>query len=291
MLRILFSRRYILITLLVLAAMLVMLRLGVWQLDRRQQRLARNADLVAKLEAAPLSLNTAAAAWPLPSDRDMIRNTRATATGQFDFSRQLVLLQQPYQGQLGLHLVAPLLLEGTGQAILVDRGWVPGDNLETAAMVQYDEPAATVTLEGFLQPSQILFGQAAEKAKNNPEPQEPKSEWYRIDVEAIQGQMPYQLLPVYLLQSPDTAGSTGLPYRIQPEADLSEGPHLGYALQWFAFAITAGVIYVSLVRSRVNKATPDMAATTAAGDGSIGAEAVAPAAQQGNGTWQVASGK
>jgi surfeit locus 1 family protein len=290
MLKALFSRRYILVTLLVLAAMAVMMRLGVWQLERREQRLARNADLVAKLEAAPLSLNTAVAAWPLPSDRDVIRNTRASGTGQFDFTRQLVLLQQPREGQLGLHLVAPLVLDGTGQAILVDRGWVPGDNLETASMPQYDEVAVTVTVEGFLQPSQILFGQAAERARANPEPQTPKAEWYRIDVEAIQEQMPYQLLPVYLLQSPDPTGNTGLPYRIEPEVDLSEGPHLGYALQWFAFAITAGVIYLSLVRSRLRKAATDTAAVAIVDDGT-GAEAAVPAVHQGNGTWQAASGK
>ncbi len=288
MLKALFSRRYILVTLLVLAAMAVMMRLGVWQLERREQRLAQNADLVAKLEATPLSLNAVATAWPQTTERDVIRNTRSVATGQFDFARQLVLLQQPREGQLGLHLVAPLVLDGTSQAILVDRGWVPGDGLETAAMAQYDEPSATVTVAGFLQPSQILFGQAAERAKANPEPQTPKAEWYRIDVEAIQGQMPYELLPVYLLQSPGPSGNTALPYRIEPEVDLSEGPHMGYALQWFAFAITAGVIYVSLVRGRLNKAAAVSAA--ASGDGTA-AEAASPAMQQGNGTWQAASGK
>lgn len=290
MLKVLFSRRYILITLLVLAAMAVMLRLGVWQLDRREQRLARNADLVAKLQAAPLSLNEAAGAWPLSTDRDVIRNTRAAATGHFDFARQLVLLQQPYEGQLGLHLVAPLVLDGSGKAILVDRGWIPGENLQTAAMAQYDDPAAPVTVDGFLQPSQILFGQAAERARDNPEPQQPKAEWYRIDVEAIQGQMPYELLPAYLLQSAGPAGNTGLPYRIEPEIDLSEGPHLGYALQWFAFAITAGVIYVSLVRSRLRKAAADVAATAIASDSTTG-EAAAPSLQGGNGTWYAAGGK
>ncbi len=62
------------------------------------------------------------------------------------------------------------------------------------------------------------------------------------------------LLPVYLLQSPAPEGNVTLPYRSEPEVDLSEGPHLGYALQWFAFAITAGVIYLALVRSREKKA-------------------------------------
>ena len=99
MLKTLFSRKYILMTLLVVAAMAVMARLGVWQLDRRQQRIARNADLVAKLEAVPASMNEAAlaATWPLPEDRDAVRNIRADAIGQFDFDQQILLLQQNHQ--------------------------------------------------------------------------------------------------------------------------------------------------------------------------------------------------
>ena len=62
MLKTLVSRKYILVTLLVLVAMAVMARLGVWQLDRRQQRIAHNADLVAKMNAAPIWMNEAAAA-------------------------------------------------------------------------------------------------------------------------------------------------------------------------------------------------------------------------------------
>ncbi len=99
MLRALFSRRYILMTLLVIAAMAVMARLGVWQLERREQRIARNADLAAKLEAPPISLNAAAAAaaWPLPEDRAAVRNLPAEAAGQYDFDRQLLLVQQNYR--------------------------------------------------------------------------------------------------------------------------------------------------------------------------------------------------
>jgi surfeit locus 1 family protein len=62
------------------------------------------------------------------------------------------------------------------------------------------------------------------------------------------------LLPVYLLEAPGPQGNAVLPYRIEPEVDLSEGPHMGYALQWFAFAIVAGVVYVAAVHSRLRKA-------------------------------------
>ena len=41
--------------------------------------------------------------------------------------------------------------------------------------------------------------------------------------------------------------------RFGASPDLSEGPHLGYALQWFAFAVVAGVVYVGVVRARLRK--------------------------------------
>ncbi|MCS6845951.1 MAG: SURF1 family protein [Caldilineales bacterium] len=256
MLRTLFSRRYIATTLLVLAAMAVMARLGVWQLDRREQRLARNAELAAKLAAPPVSLNDAASApaWPLSSDRDEVRNVRAEARGRFDFSHQVILVQQLFEGMPGVRLVAPLVLEGTERAVLVDRGWVPVDQVEAARQGQFDVETGEVTVLGVLQPSQILFGRAAERAAQQASPGGPQTDWYRVDIEALQRQMPYALLPVYLQQAPGPQGNTALPYRSTPTVDLSEGPHLGYAIQWFSFAVIAGVIYVALVRSRERKA-------------------------------------
>ncbi|HSN76571.1 MAG TPA: SURF1 family protein [Anaerolineae bacterium] len=256
MVKALFSRRYIFITLLVIAAMAVMARLGVWQLERREQRIARNADLVAKLEAAPLSLNEAALApaWPLPDDRNAVRNLRAEAAGQYDFAHQMLLVQQNYDGMPGAHLVTPLVLDGGQQAVLVDRGWVPFEDVESGRWQQYDDASGSVTIAGRVQPSQILFGRAAEQAASGAGSHQSEAEWFRIDIEAIQGQVPYHLLPVYLLEAPGPQGNAALPYRIEPDVDLSEGPHLGYALQWFAFAIVAGVVYVAAVNSRLRKA-------------------------------------
>ncbi len=260
MVKALFSRRYILITLLVIAAMAVMARLGVWQLERREQRIARNADLVAKLEAAPVSLNEAAlaATWPLPEDRSAVRNVQAEAAGEYDFANQMLLVQQNYRDMPGAHLVVPLVLAGTDQAVLVDRGWIPFDEVQSGHWQQYDDPHGPVTISGRVQPSQILPSRAAEQAGSNPAPpQQPEEEWYRIDIDAIQGQVPYQLLPVYLLEAPGPQGNIALPYRIEPEVDLSEGPHLGYALQWFAFAIVAGVVYIGALRSRLHREQDD----------------------------------
>jgi cytochrome oxidase assembly protein ShyY1 len=52
----LFSRRWFLTTLLALAAVGVLIRLGIWQLDRLSQRRAFNASVIAQQTAAPLAL-------------------------------------------------------------------------------------------------------------------------------------------------------------------------------------------------------------------------------------------
>ena len=60
---------------------------------------------------------------------------------------------------------------------------------------------------------------------------------FYVDVARLQPQMPFELVPAYLklrAQTPSTAGT--LPTPLPPEQhDL--GPHLGYAIQWFSFAI------------------------------------------------------
>lgn len=256
MLRALFSRRFLFATLFVLAAMAVMIRLGVWQLDRREQRIARNADLTAKLAAAPVALNeiAEAAQWPLPTERTAVRNLPAAAEGEFDFAGQMLLVQQSYNNEPGAHWIVPLRLTGSDKAVLVDRGWLPFSDIASGRWQQYPHEDAAVHVTGYLQPPQLLPG-AAETPPAGPGQRlaQPQLEWYRLDVAAMQSQLPYPLLPVYLLADTGDAANSQPPVAIEPEVDLSEGPHLGYALQWFAFAVTAGVVYVAAVRSRTAK--------------------------------------
>jgi surfeit locus 1 family protein len=240
----LFNRRWWWSTLVVLLGMAFLARLGVWQLDRLDQRRARNAELVRQLALAPLPLG----GQPLPADLSSLKNRPASARGEFDFSRQVALQYQNWMDAPGIHLVAPLVMEDTGQAVLVDRGWLPADQAAPETWSQYDE-RGPVTVTGLIQLSQTLPGGADQAAQ--PAPAEFKSEWYRVEVEAIQAQMPYDLLPIYLLQSPTRGDDATLPYQVEPEIDLSDGPHLGYAIQWFIFAIILGIVYVSYVRKKV----------------------------------------
>jgi len=88
-------------------------------------------------------------------------------------------------------------------------------------------------------------------------PQQAQSEWFRVDVAGIQPQMPYDLLPFYLMWQPEgeAVAQTALPYRTAVEFDLSEGIHLSYAVQWFLFAAMFGVGYVYYVRKDMRERT------------------------------------
>lgn len=248
---ILFNRQYWWATLVVLLGMAVLARLGMWQLDRLEQRKARNAEIVRQLELPPLSLTDE----PLAEDLTSLKNRRATARGEFDFSNQVALLYQNLQDTPGIHLITPLVIEGSSQAVLVDRGWLPIDQAAPENWSQFDEPGP-VSVTGFIRLSETLPARAGDAPQR--QVAEPQSEWYRVDIEAIQGQVPYELLPVYILQSPPEDRDITLPYEVEPEFDLSNGPHLGYAIQWFTFALILGIMYVRYVSNKeASQAPPD----------------------------------
>ena len=129
----------------------------------------------------------------------------------------------------------------------------PADQAATEKWSLFDEPGH-VTVTGFIQPSQTLPASADAAQRIPPEPQ---PEWYRVDIEAIQAQVPYELLPVYVLHSPQDEGDAVLPYRVEPEFDLSEGSHLSYAIQWYIFALILGIIYIRYVTLKEASQPPE----------------------------------
>jgi surfeit locus 1 family protein len=240
----LFNRRWWWSTLLVLLGMAVLVRLGFWQLDRLAQRRAHNAEIAQQLALPPLSLTDTA----LPGDLTSIKYRRVTALGTFDFSHQIGLKLQNWMGTPGIHLITPLVIEGSPQAVLVDRGWIPIDQAAAENWSQFDE-VGPVTVTGFTKLSQPLPARTGNAAQATSA--EPQLEWYRVDIGAIQAQMPYKLLPIYVLQSPTGDANANLPYRVEPEFDLSDGPHLGYAIQWYIFSLILGTMYVYYISKSI----------------------------------------
>jgi surfeit locus 1 family protein len=237
----LFSRRWILTTLLALAAVGVLIRLGIWQLDRLAQRRVFNASVIAQQTAALLTLDSAT----LSDDLGSMEYRAAIVTGTYDHAQQVILRNQVWQTRPGVHLLTPLVISGTNRAVLVDRGWIPSEDSAPDKRSQYDEPGV-VTVRGVLRRPQTRpdFGGV-------PDPplapgQTRLDAWNIVNVERISQQVNVPMLAVYIQQSPGAAQTA--PYPSEPQLDLTEGPHFSYALQWFAFAAILAIGYPVYVR-------------------------------------------
>ncbi|MFL7838403.1 MAG: SURF1 family protein [Candidatus Promineifilaceae bacterium] len=234
-LKTIFSRRWWWVTILVLIVMLVLARLGVWQLDRLQQRRAANAQIAAVLDAAPINLNEA----DIPEDYEEWENRLAAGSGIFDYDQQVLLKLQNWGYRAGVNLITPLVLEDGQTAVLVDRGWIPDTEIAPEAITAFNIPGQ-VTIDGYIALSQELSREPAAT------PEGPQSEIFRVDIPALQAQIPYKLLPFYVVQSPQDENEQ-LPFRLKRQTELSEGNHLSYAVQWFIFSIGLGVAYLVFV--------------------------------------------
>jgi surfeit locus 1 family protein len=128
---------------------------------------------------------------------------------------------------------------GGDVAVLVHRGWVPQAEYGAGQLGSYQTETGVVQVDGYLALSQPGRGESPEIA-----PQE----IYRIDLAAMEAALPYELLPVILMQSPTEEFELEPPLHAAREVDLSEGPHLSYAWQWFIFCVLTGGLYLVFVR-------------------------------------------
>lgn len=248
----LISHRWWKTSLLVIAAVIVMIRLGLWQLDRLDQRRAFNARVEEQLAQSALEISEE----NLRADLYNMEYREAIVLGEYDHDRQVVLRNQDWQGRLGVHLLTPLIIQGSDRAIMVNRGWIPYEDFEAGKLSQFDE-SGLVEVNGVIRRSQTKprIGGRADQIPAEGEP--PLQAWNWINVGGIAGQLPYELLPVYLQGSPEPSRNQ-MPYRTQLELDLNEGSHLGYAFQWFTFALILAIgypIYVSREEKRLSTPT------------------------------------
>ena len=237
---------------LVVAAAAAMIGLGAWQLQRLSERRALNAQVRARMSQAPLALSGPIGELP--------EYTPVWAKGVFDFANEIVLRNRAHDQEPGVHLLTPLRIEGSDQVVLIDRGWIPYTQADPAARAPYDGPSGPLTVMGLARSSQArtFFVLPADPTAS---PAAPRLDaWLWINIPQIQGQMPYPLLPFFIEAAPRADLST-LPISGYDDIDLSDGPHLSYAIQWFAFAVilVAGSIALwrqNRVRARVTPHLP-----------------------------------
>ncbi len=214
-------------------------RLGSWQLSRLEERRASNALIEARMDEPPRTLEGLIGQYG--TDPGALIYRQAIVTGRFRTSDEFYSVGRNYDGLTGTMLLTPLELED-GSVMIVVRGLAPIGTPGPPATA-YEPPTGTVTLTGRLDDGEepLRIGE--------PDPDNGVLKSIsRVDLEYIDRWLPANVLPISLVMTDQSPASTGeMPLPI-PLPELSEGRHLGYAVQWFAFAIIAVIGTAVLVR-------------------------------------------
>lgn len=210
--------------LLVVLAIGTMVSLGLWQLDRMEQKQQRLASIAQKSAAAPVSLAA------LPANTD-VRDFPVQFSGSRQDTSLFLIDNQIEQGQVGYAVVATYIT--AAGPVLVNFGWVAAppfrhqlpavtlpQTLESATgviAVPGHNPVVSETTTGLTPPATVL---------------------QQLDIDAVATLSDTQLQP-YVVQLTDP--SAQFVRNWQPVV-MSPEKHLGYAIQWFGLALAATFI-------------------------------------------------
>lgn len=243
----------LLTTIFFLVLIIGLICLGTWQLQRAHEKQSLQNMIDQRSRLAPLSLN-------MPFE-EFSPYQIVKATGQYKAKDSILLDNIVYQGKPGYYLITPFEIMASRAVILVNRGWLPQGN-SRSELPDFKTPKGIITIEGHLnhpRSKPVLLGNTSSPLSATP------PLWYYMDQRFFSQLHGYSVLPLVLKLNhqgqTSTYTSTPLPSEeteltlIQdwPEYDAKSGMHIGYAIQWFVFALFGLIAYAGLSIKKVNK--------------------------------------
>jgi cytochrome oxidase assembly protein ShyY1 len=201
--------------------------LGIWQLDRRSEKLAYEAQYFDRIGMLPADAVSSERHEPF---------TRLRLHGQYEANRSFLVDNQIHEGRPGYRVVTSFRDAG-GRRWLVNRGWIAAAESRDR-LPGFDTPKGRVTVVGVVWPDTGLPPLLAEDRWGAAWPKRVQ----RLDV----AQMAAQLEAAEPVEIRLEAGQPGVFAAAELGVDFNPSRHLGYAVQWFGLAlalITGYVIY------------------------------------------------
>ncbi len=210
-------------------ALMLLIGLGVWQLQRLEWKENLIAERTARLSQPSVALSSV----PQDSWRDF-ELRRVTFSGRFLHDRSIEIINRIHTGRPGVHIVTPLVLADGSGTLLVDRGWVPPVRDRHPGEMRL--PTGEVNVAGVL------------RAGGRPGPWIPDNEpakriWFYADAPAMAASVGIFDARPFVVEAERSSADTGYPFGGQTEFFLVNN-HLQYALTWFGLAATLVAIYV-----------------------------------------------
>ncbi len=223
------------VTFFVLVTFGAFIRLGLWQIDRAQEKIAlqQELQLEQQKQAVPIEM---VQPLLLQNKNSELSNLHVALTGEYINEYSILLVSKFYNDKAGYEVVTPFKLKSNGQLVLVNRGWI---SVKPNARAQLDlQPVF-----GF----QHLTAQIQVPGRSTPglSNQINTSAWpiqmRRLNVDLVSDILQEKLFPFAVRL---TENQPGVLIRNWPAVDININTNLGYALQWFLFALLVLVISI-----------------------------------------------
>ena len=230
----------------VVAMVVLMVNLGLWQMRRLDERRVSNAQTASAMARQPVdiaaSLDAPGPSAPLPE------YSAVFAEGVYSAEDEVLVANRSSGGQPGYWMATPLRLSD-GRAVAVVRGWVPRRLVARPADEAVDAaspPDGVVEVWGLAFES-VAGGRIAVKSE------EETPEISRMDLQRFEEASGVEVIDHWIrLRAQEPSQSGPLPVPVAGP-DLSEGPHLSYAFQWFFFSAGAVVVYSLILRRALSR--------------------------------------
>ncbi|MDP6968348.1 MAG: SURF1 family protein [Gammaproteobacteria bacterium] len=221
------------LTLFLGSVMLMTISFGYWQLDRAKQKQQLQSAIDSRSTLPPLVL---AGAEVSLKDLAEVQHSNGVLRGTWLPEHQFLLENVVYKGKVGFYVYTPMLI-ADAYVVLVNRGWIAAharrDQVPTVAPApdllqvagRFAAPRSKPVMVGGLPPANANSQQV----------------WFYVDLALLEIQTGLPVADFVLLQ---TSADNSQLVRDWPVYDSKVGMHIGYAIQWFAFAGIALVFFV-----------------------------------------------
>lgn len=228
-------------TLFTIPALILLLSLGSWQVQRLFWKLDLIESVERGLEASPVRLPAG------QLDPQEWNYRRVTVTGTFDHSHEFHLLAHSQRGNFGYHVITPLKRSDAPGWVLVSRGWVPTERKQPEQRPE-GQVAGEVTITGI---ARAPWPQGPFVPDNDLR----RNLWYYGDAAGMLAAAGISEAPsLFVDAGPGNVVPGGWPRPGHTRVDFPNN-HLAYAFTWYSGAVILVAIYVLWHRRRSRDAS------------------------------------
>ena len=205
----------------------VLLRLGIWQLERAEEKQTLISTYQKQLSQPAVSVTSLSVAERVPYRTVMVQ-------GVFDSQHYWLLDNRPRAGRTGYEVVMPLQTDNG--MVLINRGWLEAPLMREQLPV-IDTPDKIVSLSGHLylpQKNAVIQHSQSDLTVEWPK------RVIQLDINEAEQLLGQTVLPLLLRLDAYTPGAFITEW---PMNNVSAEKHQGYAVQWFSMAVALLFLY------------------------------------------------